>query len=486
VESKGESPAGGLPAHGRATWTVFFCILALLLLGSPGYLLNPAAIGPARMGYTAEAFAWADFAFNHLLGHEPMPVKLPRHGPLEATLVTLPLTALSRATTDAGIRNFVIGLQPILLTAALGTVLFLWVAAVSNPRRAALWTAVGVFTTILWPYAYMGMETGQSLALALAMYFSVGPARATPLRRGILFAVFAGLALSLKVAGMFLLPAMAVLFWAEARREPRNIGRAVGHILLTALPAVALMAVQAHFRQFHGYDAAQHMTPPLTWPFHFAGLFFSLNKGLIVYAPCVFLAGPAVVRIWRTHRDLCLSALLAIAGLAGGTSLLLYWTDETWGCRYLHSSIVPLVVVAALGEGRRLFHRRLALCALAVMGGLAAVLGCLFDYGVTFKAAVPTTVVTLERLQGDPSLNEIQFRLGLLGVLIDDTPGPVPSHRSSHVLPAPTGDPCCGARTGRASPTARGANCLLALLVRRCVLGMGAHPHAPQSTTRWD
>jgi hypothetical protein len=69
-------------------------------------------------------------------------------------------------------------------------------------------------------------------------------------------------------------------------------------------------------------------------PFYFVlnliSFFFSPNKGLFVYCPVLLSIIVCIARPLRSQLPLLVFALLSVAGLALGFSLLRDWGDETW------------------------------------------------------------------------------------------------------------------------------------------------------------
>jgi hypothetical protein len=53
------------------------------------------------------------------------------------------------------------------------TVLFLWLRKLTTPGMSILLTLAAAFGTMLWPYAYIGLEPKQSLFVLLAGYLAL-------------------------------------------------------------------------------------------------------------------------------------------------------------------------------------------------------------------------------------------------------------------------------------------------------------------------
>jgi len=199
------------------------------------------------------------------------------------------------------------------------------------------------------------------------------------------------------------------------RLPARGSVRAMWLATASVLAGAVLMAA-THWRVLElgqGVGGAFSLDP-LSWLMNLLGLLFSLNKGLVVYAPLVLLALVGLRHAWRRQRELTVFALLNLAGLAGGLALFYFWAEETWGPRYLHSVVGGLMLTAAVGTARPWRRYRIAFASLAGVGAIVSLLGCLFYYGVLFHTARPLTPLTTERLQGDATFNPVIFNLRLV------------------------------------------------------------------------
>src|SRR5215467_12484443 len=99
----------------------------------------------------------------------PSSIDWPRHG-LIGSLFHLPFVAVD---VKMGTER-VAALEPILTTSLLLGLLFLWASELSRSViRGYFLTLIAGFCTFLWPYAYIGLETLQSLALFLAAFLAL-------------------------------------------------------------------------------------------------------------------------------------------------------------------------------------------------------------------------------------------------------------------------------------------------------------------------
>ena len=77
--------------------------------------------------------------------------------------------------------------QPVLLTAGIVTVLYLWLRKLCSPMVSLLLTFTGAFGTMLWPYAYISLETKLSFfasgrVLGVSRWKHTSVASAAPVR----------------------------------------------------------------------------------------------------------------------------------------------------------------------------------------------------------------------------------------------------------------------------------------------------------------
>ena len=395
--------------------------------------LAPFSIAP--MGYAAEEIA----ACRQILSGSP--VAWPRHGAVGLAF-QCPFVALGAAMPSRADRWEEIGFSvvPALATALTVAVAYVWCRRLSGDRRFALLLALGAaFGTMLWPYAYIGLETTASLFLLLAGFAALSPPRPPPTwARTLAFAGCAAVAVSVKSTGMMLLPAVAFLAVELFRRRG---GSADANLAAKAAVAAAVIvlvfagnaAARARFwERFGGFgsNAALIVREPAAAVLNLIGFLGSPSKGLVVFAPIALLAVFLVPRAAAADRGVAVFAALTLAGLAGGSCLLDVWTDETWGPRYLHAAVAPLVLcLAAEGRGVSGVWRRALPFAVAFGLGVS-VLGVLFPAGGAAQAAAEAAPVDLETLQGNPRWNAVRFNARLLGLWIHPSTEPVAMPRN--------------------------------------------------------
>src|SRR5262249_32583108 len=195
--------------------------------------------------------------------------------------------------------------------------------ALVGPRHAALWTAAAVFCSMLWPYAYIGLETTQSLFLLLTGYLALGPCRLRDSVRIPLLGLCAGLALVAKAGGVMLAPGIGFAMLVSCCRLPASRTVRAMWLAVASVLTGAVLTATTHWRVLElgrGVGGA-FSVDPLFWLMNLLGLLLSLNKGLVVYAPLVLLALVGLRHAWRRQPQLTVFAVLNFAGLAGGLAL---------------------------------------------------------------------------------------------------------------------------------------------------------------------
>ena len=415
---------------------------------------------------------------------------LSRHGLVEP-LVKLPFAAAGRALAPffPGSPRFaerVVTLVPVVETALLASLLFLWATQLTaSPRRGLVLALGGAFGTLLWPYAYCGLEPTQALALLAAGYLALGSeASGHGGGRAIAFAAAAAVAVAAKSTGALLLPAVAFLIFQDCRR--RSAARPGRRPLAVALAtfAVVVAAVAASRGLRNGFQPAWIEADTLRQflelnPVRLAAsasmLLFSGNKGLLFYSPLAFLGMVALPSAWRSCRTIAIFALLVLGAVVAGFSVVGIPAEETWGPRYLYCAVAPLLVCLAAAWGSRPLDapRRLALALALVIGFGVSALGSLFYYGRTLQAAQQTGQATLEALWGDPVWNPIVMHLRLARLRLAprgtstvwtpqhhwwfERPAGMPPDKSVDLAFAREPQPLLLGRAPRVRPSARGA-----------------------------
>ncbi len=413
----------------RLVTLAFFAAILLLYVAFSPFTVS-------GMGYVDEEVK----ACRQLAHLRSAPIDWPRNGAL-GLLFQCPFVALGEALGGAAASerpasaDVAMSWQPMLATATLVAVLFVWGTRLAASREWGLWLSLaGGFATLLWPYAYIGLETTQSLFLLLAGFLALDDSAPRTWGRSLLFGLCAAVAVGVKSGGVLLLPACAYLAWCFFRGRAGQPGRALrGKAAATLLLVALLFAANSYVRglAWVRFGGAAHFASlwlvhdPISPLLNLIALFASPNKGLFLYAPLTLLAVIALPRAFRVAPRVGVFAALTLAGLAGGLCLLGMWSDETWGPRYLHSAIAPLVLCLAASRRERPFRLRTEpALVLAVAIGLAvSFLGVAFYYGTLMAVATSATTPTLETLQSDMTWNHVRFNGRLLRVWLRSSRG---------------------------------------------------------------
>jgi len=410
---------------------LFFAAITLFYVA-----FTPATI--EGLGYNRENLTATDQIATNLINvvrRRPLvPMEWTRHGGVELAF-ELPFVLASRLLFGPSVKwaGRMLALLPIFATSLLCTLLLTWAQQLIGDWRVSCALAlVAAFTTLFWPYAYIGLETTQSLCLLAAAYLALGrvPRRTWP--RAVAFAALCASALALKLTGLFLLPAVSYLgfcyFTAPAERQTN---KRAGQIVAFVALIVTVFALNYYLKVLHWAKFSRGSTEyfvnmlvdgPLAALAQAFSFFGSANKSLLIFAPVVVLSLFALPQAYRAQRRLVIFALLVLGGLVGGYSLVTVWAEETWGPRYLHSAIGPLVICLAAAKpcgdprGRSGDVRKLALA--AALGLLVNLPGALVAYPWLHLAATESSRNTLTAFQYDPAFNHVRFNYRLLGLWV--------------------------------------------------------------------
>jgi len=415
-------------------WLFFLALTLCYLALSPGAILG--------MGYTAENVQAANQIISNLgdwlsFRLADTQISWPRHGVYEP-IFEIPFLLLSKVFPGDPPEVWadrILAVEPILATSLLCALIFIWVHRITS---SLVWSyilaLVAGFSTMLWAYAYIGLETTQSLFLLLAGYLALGPNQKRSRFRALLFALSCGLAISMKSNGLFLAPAVLSLVYFYLRDEFSNQSLKSAAFLrrLAGIAAVivAIYALNAYTRTLSPIWASGSFSSfksfnndgPMMALFNMISLLGSVNKGLFMYSPILLLGVAALRRAYQMSPGVAIFAGLTLASLVGGCSLVYFWSDETWGPRYLHSSIGPLIICLAVTKQtiRFRFRKEIPLIALALLGSWVSFLGAFFYYGTMHRAAIQSSQSTLETLQYDFNWNHVRFNLKLLRVWMSE------------------------------------------------------------------
>jgi hypothetical protein len=402
----------------------------LLFFGLSGFYLSLSPASIAGQGYTGEEINSGLrmlAVVNAWMKHRSIPPMVwSRHGPIPV-LFDLPFIKLGKIFVSP---DFMLSFQPVLLTAAILAVLYLWLRTLCSPGMSLLLTISGALGTMLWPYAYISLETKQTLFVGLAGYLVLAPGEMRTWPRVLFFAAIAGLAITVKSTGIVLVPAIAYLVYVQFRDDWRS-RRAQ---LLTVLLVVgAIWAMGAISRNYYWGPKGGGFSNLRTWltdsPLQLftnvIGLFGSPTKGLFVYAPILLATLYAVPKAFRTHRPTVIYTLLVVGGTLALLAPLTTPVDETWGPRYFHTSVPLLIVCLGAAWPRFRWRRDIPLLALAVLGLFISFLGAFYYYGLQDFAAARAGQNTIEWITGDADWNHVTFNARLFRIWMEGGTGPV-------------------------------------------------------------
>lgn len=427
----------------RICWLFFLALSAVYLSLTPGTIEG--------QGYNQENLIAANQVITNVInaatGQPLTQVQWTRHGFIEP-IFQLPFAAASRVLFDGSAKwtgRLAIFL-PILETSLLCTLLLTWAYRLTSSLRLGilLATCAGL-GTMLWPYVYIGLETTQSLMLLIAAYIALGrePKRNWP--EVLLFAVTCAVTVAVKLNGVFLAPAIGFLILeyfglgtnlgTRASSAPNaRFQRAYRWKFTSVIAIITVIYAVNHLaksRYWSGMDAGVNyfkdilVDSPLTVALQAFSYFGSPNKSLLLFCPVLLLSLLTLNSAWQKQPRLVIFALLALSGLIGGFSITRMWADETWGPRYLHATVAPLMLCLAAAKSALPFQWRhqLLTLALLVMGFAVSLLGVFFPYVSLHNAATQSSKATLAALQYDPEWNHIRFNWQMFRVWVRESSG---------------------------------------------------------------
>ena len=230
--------------------------------------------------------------------------------------------------------------QPVLLTSALVTLLFCWMRRLTSPGWSYLLALIAAFCTMLWPYAYIGLEVKQSLALLLAAYLGLTHQGKISWSRSLLFALSCAVAVSVKSSGTFLVPAILFLVACFYRHDsfeklrdelPKLVATLaiIGTVFLSSYAERGRFAAYGGQGRFFRFFLVDGVTRFLL---QVIGIILGRpTKGLSLQAPIVLIALLALPRVLKEKSALAIFTLLTLAGLVGGHALLTGYTEDRLG-----------------------------------------------------------------------------------------------------------------------------------------------------------
>jgi len=409
---------------------LFFALTACYLVLTPGTT--------SGHGYIAEEIdsgnRMLDITAARLMS-QPVPEMVwSRHGPVPL-LFDLPFLVIGKYVVS---QDFMLSLEPVLLTAALMVLAFVWLRKISTPWMSLILVMTGAFATMLWPYAYIGLETKQSLLTLLVGYLALANGKIRRWPRLMLFGIIGGFSLTVKNVGIVMWPAVAYLVYVQFRDDwrVRRLQLLIVSLLIGGIWELGDALRSPYWEARGGVLFNIHewwSDSPILVFTNFIGVFGSPMKGLAVFAPVLLLCIYAIPRAFRSNsRNLAVFALLVAACTAGFISLLSVPSDEIWGPRYMHVAIAPLLICIGAAWPQLEWKIGLPLAGLAAAGFVISSLGAFSSYGVPSLAMRDTAQNTMEWINGDPVWGGPIFEFRLLRTWLKPGLDPVPWTPSHH------------------------------------------------------
>jgi hypothetical protein len=255
--------------------------------------------------------------------------------------------------------------------------------------RSVAWAAVisllFTFASIAWPYSKIGMDTTAMLGMTILI---AGALSARPgSRRGWAVAGFgAGVAVAAKPYELFPVLVIGAFLWPTFKAVPPERRARVLSALCVPIAVWAALVCWYNLSRtgsMLNFGAQASFEPTLAAPINFVGNFLSPGKGLFWYSPLVILGVLGLRDVARVNRSLALALLGAVVAGSAYVALNPYWTDETWGPRYL----VPVAWILLLpipfwAVTRR---RRAVLAGVATVAVAVQLVGVIAPYESTVR-----------------------------------------------------------------------------------------------------
>jgi hypothetical protein len=367
-------------------------------------------------------------SFNAWVKGRPVPPLIAtKHGPLPL-IVGLPFIKFGKLYIST---DFIMSLQAVLVTAAMLTVLYLWLRKLCSPGISLILAIIGAFTTMLWPYAYVGLETNQSFFVFLAGYLGLanGTLRSWP--RVLLFSLAAACAIGMKSTGIVFAPAILYLIYVQFRDDwrARRAQLVTVIFVIGSIFGLNYLGWRVFWNGIGGGVAQLSgwlIDSPIQFFINIIGLFGSPTKGLFVFAPVLLLVVYAVPRVFRTNPEITIFALLVTSCIAGFLALLTVSGDEVWGPRFLHVTITPLLLLIGIAWPRFRLKAHIPMLLLAAFGFVVSFLGAFFYYGNRMSAAADADQNTIQWFAGDNVWNEVVFNAQVFRLWLKGGTDPVP------------------------------------------------------------
>lgn len=319
-------------------------------------------------------------------------------------------------------------MRPVAFSALIILIVFLWSCRLTkDPFASVGYAVVAAFCTMIWPYAYIGLEATQSLALLAAAFIALVLMPRSSLLLSVLLGMTSGIALTAERSSVFLLPAVAFLIIRAYAGEGRTgRSRQASAIVIAAVFVVGDWILRLSRGAPLSFIEGTLVSDPIAWAVQAVALIGSPGKGLIFYTPVVLVSAFAWRSAWTNDRPLVIFTALALAGLTGGLAMGSLWADQAWGPRHLHAVVAPLILMIAAARRRERqlrFEYRVSLVAAALIGFFFSLMGVLFHHEAQMRAAIAADRGTMQTIRMDPAWNHVKFNARLFRVWLTKDQG---------------------------------------------------------------
>lgn len=375
---------------------VIFCILIFVF----SFFVYLTTWHGAFTGYEIEAMRGADALLRGSF-------QFTRAG-LGMTLLYTPFLLLQKLFSIEN-NNF-LTLAIIFYSALTNIVIFLLLKKLfKNIYAALLVSALLATSSMIWPYANIGMEYPSALFLALTLLALLNYEQNG---RGL---ILVGLALGFLTATkayniLLFIPAAAYLFWTL--KEKGQIKKIINPAFLASvmLPIILLYGPSVFYNLFvyksvfGAYSAAEFKISD--WWEGFYGLFFSVGKSIFIFNPLLIIAAFFWPKFLQDRAKAAWFIILSFAILLLLNAPLASWSDETWGPRKLLPVILllHLPLIYCLRKLKNKFFFIIFFC-LSFAAIYVQFLGAAYFYGSQLKFLKNANLDPLQNMRYIPQMS---------------------------------------------------------------------------------
>ncbi len=316
---------------------------------------------------------------------------------------------------DEYVKFFALSYNPFITALTVGVIFFLFLLFIKNTQAFYLALVYGL-GTMAFPYAVIGMEPTSVLFLSLSTLFlfkfGKDQRKINILLSGLFFfSLFFG-----KSYYFFTAPAFALyLFLIFFSREKPWFKQFFQSGLLFISPLIVILPLYllGNFVSYGGYFKSPYVFQNELFGgenfiFGLYGLLFSFGKSFFIYNPIIVLSAFLFIKFYRRFSKEALFVAVYSACLLLFVSRVHWWSDETWGPRYLISLsfmwMLPLIMIFKDSLWQRKSFRFL-LIVLIFFSFSFQMLGVLARYGV-----FPRTMKDLYQQTGHNTLTSGEYQ----------------------------------------------------------------------------